>query len=272
MKRLFILSLMIILTVGVPHAAMTGLEGHNVYIYPVVRVTTETNGGSGTVVYSRAKNGIFETYIITNNHVIADAVKIKDEWDSNEKKEVKIERRSVVFVEIFKYRSISDPTGTFKIQADILAYSKDQDLALLKLRYDEKINNVAKLPPKDLNYNVLDESISVGCSLLFPPIPAVGIISRKNVLVDSLAYDMSTSQIIYGNSGGAMFLSDGTWIGVPSMIPVTGWFLVVPITHMGLFIPFHRVYDWLDEEGYMFIYQKNMIKIDKEIKYGISRD
>jgi len=82
------------------------------------------------------------------------------------------------------------------------------------------------------------------------------MITRKNVLVESIPFDMSSSQIIYGNSGGAMYLADGTWIGVPSMVAATGWFVQVPITHMGLFIPFNRVYDWLDKEGYGFIYEK----------------
>lgn len=254
MKRLFLVAIVLALMIGVAGAAMTGIEGHKAYIYPVVRVTTGDGGGSGTMVCSRLVNGIYETYIITNNHVIASAISVKDEWDSTEKKDVKVERRSVVYVEIFKYRNISEPTGTLKVEADILAYSEAEDLGLLKLRYDEQVLNVAKLPPVALVYNVLDESISVGCSLLFPPLPATGVITRKNLLLESLPFDMSSSQIIFGNSGGAMFLADGTWIGVPSRVAVTGWFVKIPVSHMGLFIPVSRVYGWLDKEGYGFVY------------------
>ena len=64
----------------------------------------------------------------------------------------------------------------------------------------------------------------------------------------------SGRQIIFGNSGGAMYLANGTWIGVPSMVAVTGWFVSIPITHMGLFISYSRVYDWLNKEGYGFVY------------------
>lgn len=262
MKKLLLLAVAMALIVGVggtskATAAMTGLEGHSAYIYTVVRVTTQAGGGSGTVVYSMREDPLTETpyvtFIITNHHVIASAITITDEWDSAQRKEVKVERRAVVYVELFKYRNVSDPTGTLKVEADIVAYSETNDLALLKLRLDDKVEYVANLPYTDKKYDVLDESISVGCSLLFPPLPAVGNISRKNMLVDSLPYDMSTSQIIFGNSGGAMFLSDGTWIGVPSRVAAAGWY-GTPVPHMGLFIPFRRVYEWLKSEHYDFIY------------------
>ena len=82
---------------------------------------------------------------------------------------------------------------------------------------------------------------------------------------------MSSSQIIYGNSGGAMFLAEtGELIGIPSLVPVVGWGMAV--THMGLFIPVERIYDWLKEEHYDFIYdsEKNEKKCletrEKEIE------
>ena len=259
MKKRFLLAIAMAIALalmgGISSAAMVGIDGHKAYIYPVVRVTTNSGGGSGTVVCSRPVDGTYETYIITNNHVIASAILIKEEWDSVKKEDVKVERRSVVYVEIFAYRNVSEPTGTLKLEADILAYSEAEDLGLLKLRYDEQVTNIAKLPAPGLIYNVLDESISVGCSLLFPPLPATGVITRKNLLLESLPFDMSSSQIIFGNSGGAMFLADGTWIGVPSRVAATGWMGSVPITHMGLFISFSRVYGWLEKEGYGFVFK-----------------
>ena len=255
MKKMLLLAIALALLSVPAIACLRGLEGHQAYIYPVVRVTTSGGGGSGTIVYSKQNEaGAWETFVITNHHVIEEAIVVKEEWDSTKKEDVKIERLSVVYVEIFTYRNISEPTGTLKVEADIVAYSKTNDLGLIKLRYDDQVKNVAKLPAKDFKYNVLDASVSVGCSLLYPPIPATGEISRKNILIESIPFDMSTSQIIYGNSGGAMFLDDGTWIGVPSMVAASGWFVSIPITHMGLFIPFSRVYEWLDSEGYSYIY------------------
>ena len=294
-KQLFVLSVVLALMVSVgamaftgpPEARppevpktivpqiMTGMEGHKAYIYPVVRVTTENSGGSGTIIYSKEfESGKFSTYILTNHHVIAYAINISEEWDSALAKKIPVERRSVVYVEQFKYRNVSIPVGTMRIEADIKIYNKNEDMALLRLRYDEPVGVVAKIPKagEENGYKVLDETIAVGCSLLFPPLPTVGVVTRMDFLINSLAYHMSSAQVIYGNSGGAMFQSDGTLIGIPSMLAVTGWGGSVPITHMGLFVPIDRVYKWMEEERYNFIYdpsinEKTSLELrEKEIK------
>uniref|UniRef100_A0A6M3JW43 Putative trypsin-like peptidase domain containing protein n=1 Tax=viral metagenome TaxID=1070528 RepID=A0A6M3JW43_9ZZZZ len=266
MKKLFILSMVLALMVGTASAAMTGLEGHKSYIYPVVRVSSGGGGGSGTVIYSKeVEPGKYSTYILTNHHVIEGAINIGEEWDSSLAKKVQVERRSVVHVEQFKYRDISIPVGTMRIEADIKIYNKIEDMALLRLRYDEPVTAIAKLPAAgaENGYKVLDESIAVGCSLLFPPLPTVGVVTRMDYLVNSLPFHMSSAQIIYGNSGGAMFASDGTLIGIPSMVAVTGWFGSVPITHMGLFIPVDRVLKWLEDERYDFIFNSGLAEKDR---------
>ena len=260
MKKLFVLSMILaILSLSVPASAiMTGIDGHNAYIYPVVRVTTERGGGSGTVIYSEPsdKPGEFKTYILTNHHVVASAISISEEWDSAQGKNIDVERKQVVNVEIFKYRDISTPTGQLRVEADIVIYNKTEDMALLKLRFIEQIKHVAKTPErKDAEkFLVLDKTIAVGCSLLYPPLPTVGEVTRINMNIRSLPYHMSSSSIIYGNSGGAMFLEDGTLIGIPSMVAAAGW--GIPITHMGLFIPISRVYDWFNDANYEFLFEK----------------
>ena len=274
-KCLFILLIAFALMIGTAHAAYDGINGHNAYIYPVVRVTYDRNGGSGTIIYSKeVEPGKYSTYILTNNHVIEDAVTISEEWDSALAKKITIERRNIVYVEQFKYRDISIPVGTMRIEADIEIYNKQEDMALLRLRYDNKFITIAKLPKFGFenNYKVLDETIAVGCSLFFPPLPTIGIITRMDFMINSLPYHMSSAQIIYGNSGGAMFQSDGTLIGIPSLVVATGWMGSVPIPHMGLFIPIDRVYKWLEKERYNFIYdssvnEKTALELrEKEIK------
>lgn len=241
--------------------AMTGKEAHERYIYPVVRVSHGPFGGSGTIIYSQLnKNGVYSTYILTNHHVISGAITIEEKWDTDLQKNVKREKRSIVYVEIFKYRDLSTPIGTLKVEADIVIYNADEDMALIKLRSEDQAKYVASLFVGK-SYNTMDETVAVGCSLGFPPLPTAGHITRKNFQLDSLAYDMSSSQIIYGNSGGAMFLADtGELIGIPSRLAVIGW--GTPIPHMGLFIPIERILDWLEEEHYDFIYDNSKVEVD----------
>ena len=239
---------------------LRGFEAHKAYIYPVVRISTHYGTGSGTLVYSKTENDddSYSTYVLTNYHVIESAISITEDWDSNLKRNVTHERRSIVYVEIFKYRDVSVPVGTMKIESDIIIYNKLEDMALLKIRYDESIEYIAKLAPSEPEYMVMDRSIAVGCSLGWPTLPAVGEITRLRYQIQSLPYDMSSAQIIFGNSGGAMFLEDGTFIGIPSRVAMAGW--SGAITHMGLFIPAFRIYKWLETEHYDFIYKPDLIE------------
>ena len=180
------LVLLAILAIAFPvcglDAALTGPDAHEKYIYPTVRVSAKMGTGSGTLVYSMLseKPDCYSTYVLTNHHVIASAISIDDVWDSNLQKKIKREKRGIVYVEIFKYKDLSTPVGTTKLEADIVIYSEEHDIAVLKLRYEGTVDHVATLPIKEnvQNYRVADESVAVGCSLGWPPLISVGVISR----------------------------------------------------------------------------------------------
>jgi len=246
-------------------ASFTNSEAHQKYLYPVVRITYGYIGGSGTVIYSQPidTSGDYSTYILTNHHVVEDAISIEEEWNSDLQKQVKKEKRDIVYVEFFQYRELSVPIGTLKIEADIVLYNESEDMALVKTRSEDRADYVATLYPKgkEDDIHTFDETMAVGCALGWPPIPTPGILTRKGLQIDSYEYWTSTSQIIYGNSGGAMFLnSTGEFIGIPSKLAIVGW--GTPITHMGVFIPIERIYEWLEKEHYDFIFDST--KTEKE--------
>jgi len=264
--RFFVFIAMALLLIWATNAGafMSGEKAHTSMIYPVVRITTGHAAGSGTIIYSKLnEKETFSTYVLTNHHVVDGAISITEEWDSVIGEDVKKEKRGIIYVEIFQYKSLSIPVGTLKVEAEIMAYNKDEDMALVKLSSEKKSDYVAALYPrkKGDDIHVMDETVAVGCSLAFPPLPTTGILTRKNFQINSLPYHMSSSQIIYGNSGGAMFLdSVGQLIGIPSLVPVVGW--STPITHMGLFIPIDRICDWLEKEHYDFLFDAT--KTEKE--------
>lgn len=241
-------------------ASMTRQEMHEKMLYTVCRVN---GGGSGTIVYSAEnEDQTYSVYVLTNHHVVQDKITYSKEWDPFLEKETLRERRDTVYVEIFQYKQTSIDIGTFKVAADIVIYWKDGDLALLKLASESPVEYVATLLPRDAEYYIFDQTIAVGCSLAFPPLPTYGILTRRNYRINSLPYDMSQSQIIYGNSGGGMFLAEtGELIGVPARITVMNWG-TIPITHMGLFIPIFRVYEWLEREHFEFIFDATTTEAD----------
>ena len=98
MKKLFLAVLIVCFLSGTAWASLTGLAAHEKYLYPVVRVSCGNGSGSGTIIYSdMVEPGKYSTYVLTNHHVIASAIRIAEEWDSDLGKEIKKEIRSIIF-------------------------------------------------------------------------------------------------------------------------------------------------------------------------------
>jgi hypothetical protein len=100
----------------------------------------------------------------------------------------------------------------------------------------------------------------VGCALLHDPVLTTGIVTHFGDEIDGKLYWMSNAQIIFGNSGGAMFVTNNDryeFIGLPSRIAIAGW--STPITHLGYFSPISRVHEFFTEQGFQFLSPGNMM-------------
>jgi S1-C subfamily serine protease len=236
---------------------------HKQVLYPTVRVRTEKAGGSGTVAFSgkNCKDKV-ETYVITNHHVVADAIEVRKIWDARLGRDVKRDVRSTVSVEFFKYNNFSHCIGSFGVEADIMAYDAEQDVALLRLRDEENVAPyIAKLFPllRLDEVHLFDDIYACGAALGHSPIPTKGEITFMDDEIDNYKYWMSSALTIFGNSGGAVYrlneVGNYEWIGIPSRISMSmAGFSASPITHMGYFIPAWRVYRFLDVNHYQFVY------------------
>ena len=148
-------------------------ELHSKILYPVTRVRAGTAGGSGVVVYSQPDPKNSDEYInivITCQHVVDGAIKMRDEFDSVLKRSRKTDYFEEVVVEIFQYlgsRLISSNATT----GDIIAYDKYHDLAAIKLHNPNQMQYVASIVPEDEIQGVLlfDNVVTSGCSLLHDP-------------------------------------------------------------------------------------------------------
>ena len=247
------------------------IQKHEQMFYPTVRVRTKKAGGSGTVVYSQKndKDGEIYTYVITNQHVIADSVHLEKKWDPVLKRKVDKEILDTVNVEFFRFNNYSHTIGSFAVEADIVAYSEvegGQDWALLRVRDKEnEADYVANMfPLKDLdNIHIFDETYAVGASLGHPPVASNGMITYMDDEIEHYKYWMSSAPTIFGNSGGAVYRWSGNrkqyeYIGIPSRISIQPMgFSADAITHMGYFIPIDRVYKLLEDNDFQFIYDSN---------------
>lgn len=234
---------------------------HCQMLYPAVRVRAQKAGGSGTIIYSKPdKTGEFHSFALTNHHVIEDCVQVKKKWDSKLGRELKKETRATVYTEIFQYKYLSHCIGNTALESDIMCYDADQDIALLKLRSIEKMEHVANFIKKDdiPSLKIFDPTFAIGASLGHPPIATQGMITYMDDEIDNYKYWMSNAQIIYGNSGGSMYVRINDvyyFIGIPSRVSISGW--ADTITHMGYFIPPINIMEFLDKNHYEFIYDSN---------------
>ena len=247
------------------------IQKHEQMFYPTVRVRTKKAGGSGTVVYSQKndKDGEIYTYVITNQHVIADSVHLEKKWDPVLKRKVDKEILDTVNVEFFRFNNYSHTIGSFAVEADIVAYSEvegGQDWALLRVRDKEnEADYVANMFPLDDldNIHIFDETYAVGASLGHPPVASNGMITYMDDEIEHYKYWMSSAPTIFGNSGGAVYRWSGNrkqyeYIGIPSRISIQPMgFSADAITHMGYFIPIDRVYKLLEDNDFQFIYDSN---------------
>lgn len=237
-------------------------------LYPCVRVRSGKAGGSGTVIYSnKDKSGIYRTYVITCEHVVDDLIKIEKKWDPVLKKDRRMEVLGKASVELFYYEHLSRCKGSSgQHRANIVAYDKDGDIALLEVEREETpIDYVAHVYPKDevKQIHVLDQLYCVGAAMGHEPIVTNGVLSFMDEIIDNKEYWMSTAQSIFGNSGGSVFRHDENreqyeFLGMPARITVAMYgFSADAITHMGFFVPITRIYEFLDRNHYDFIYDKS---------------
>ena len=233
---------------------------HEEMLNTAVRINT---AGSGTVLYSRQHEGKWESYILTNYHVIRSQVKIREVWDGMKGKKVKRETREPVTAFWFDYVRCSRSVGTRGRTADIVAYDEQRDLALLKLRDTERgVARIAYMLPEDELPKLGQTVWAVGAGLGFPPSMTSGEMAFAEQVINGYRYQLATAPIIFGNSGGALFAYSDIrkkyeMVGVPSKVAAANFQVV---THMGWSIPTEAVYIFLRENFHGFIVGDKYLK------------
>lgn len=223
------------------------------------RIRSGNVGGSGTVIYSEQnKEGTYSTYVLTNEHVVDNNIKTEKEWSTLLKRDVKKDILGIVEVHFFQYKWEQRSIGATAIEADIMTYDKREDLALLKLRSEPRVESVARLYPKgkEKELRLGMSTMAIGAALGEPPVLTVGRLSQFGREIDNREYWLQTAPTIYGNSGGSVFLEETEdFIGVPSRLAVTiSGFGSDAITHLSYIVPITRIYGFLDDQLFRFIY------------------
>ena len=240
-------------------SSITPEQEHIEMLYPTVLIRLERGTGSGTVIYSELnEDQEYESYVLTNNHVIQTYVKISKIWNSELKEHVETENRRPVNIDLWEYNNFSTAIGTMGRIAEIVAYDKSRDLALLKVKDTERqMPYVATLYPEGLDNGpwIFQTVYAVGAGLGKPPFPTMGLLAGYGRDQDGNELYLASAPIIFGNSGGSLYVYSPRrtyeLIGVPSMVSAYGWGNVV--THMAWSRPIAEIRDFLRDHKYGFI-------------------
>ena len=242
---------------------LTQQELHEKILYPVTRVKCAKSGGSGVLIYSKEdpqNTGQFLNIVLTCQHVIDDAITVKNEWDSVLKREVKKDIMEEVSVEIFDYvgSKIASANST---QAEILAYDKNHDLAVVKLNNTKPQDWVADIHKKEEieDLQLFDPVWTSGCSLLHDPFANSGTLTYLREIIEQKTYMMYNAPSIFGNSGGGVFQGNsGHLLGLASRITsIQLGFGIDVMTWMGFCTHPERLYEFFEHQELQFIYDDN---------------
>jgi len=228
-------------------------------LLPNVRIRSGNVGGSGTVLYSAANgNGGHSTYILTNHHVVENNIEVQKKWSPLLKKKVDIDILGTVETHFFKWQYSSRAIGATEILADIMTYDVEEDLALVKIRDEDLAPGVAKLFKRgeEKNLRLGEPLLAIGAGMGEAPVVTQGILSQFGREIENREFWLSTAPTIFGNSGGAVYLSETSeFLGVPARIAViASFFGGDAITHLSYFIPITRVYKFLEDQMFRFVY------------------
>jgi len=200
--------------------------------------------GSGTVIKcEETKNG-WGVYILTAYHVISPG-KGMSKWK---------DPSTVMILFYDENNFVSIVTKSHAVAAN-----PEIDAAILYFEYDREIVNVARMPSR-LEFEevgLFNNIFVMGCALGIPPTYTNGRITSVNTMIEGGRYWMGNAPVIYGNSGGGIFLEeDGSIIGI--LCRVYSYAGGIAVSHLAVFMPMRTIYDWLDETKLSHLYPEEL--------------
>lgn len=188
---------------------------------PVVKVQLLASHGSGVIVYSQRVGESYRTFVLTNFHVVDDAVRTNKHG---------VEVRDDVRVMITKFEDEGRDYTECETNAYIVTYNKTLDTALLELT-DRSLHfeSVARLLPRDKKLGLFQKVWNVGHPGGQPLMFSHGLITllgkrmHFGLYGTNADYIRTNSPIYFGNSGGGTFLEKDDQfylIGMPTRIRI----------------------------------------------------
>lgn len=228
----------VIKDVSGPAPAVMSQETALHLIQSTLKVISSHGSGTGFIIYAGQRSGksddkAYYNYVVTCHHVT--------EGDSS------------VTVQQFHYLDGKFINSSTLVKGDVVLTDSAHDLSLIEVKTEEPFHNMVKLltPPELKKMRLYEPVYTCGCGLGNPPYVA----NAGNVSLFDDNFIQVTSPVIFGNSGGGVYTTDGRLIGVSRAIPLDTYGGVYP--QAGLCVPVWIVDIWLRLNNFGFLNDAN---------------
>jgi len=189
--------------------------------------------GSGVIVTRTFPNGEKVNFVWTAAHVVDNLRKTKDVIDPKSG----TKRTVVEFDDAMVVKSLTEDgrsVGKVEFYAQVVRYSAEEDLALLRLRkknfVDATVTFYLDKEIPSLGTNLLHVGSLLG--QLGSNSMTTGIMSQHGRLIDKKVFDQTTVAAFPGSSGGGVYLTDGRMVGMLVRGAGETFNLIVPVRRM----------------------------------------
>ena len=241
MRQVFMLLLAVALASPAPAASDTQKVANHLQEVSVT-VKQGTTQGSGVIKTRTMKIDGKDTsvnFVWTAAHVVAGARSVDTVIDTRTGTERKIVKFKDVSI-VQEFRQDGRRVGEYKLDAQVICYSKENDVALLRLRKSgfktESVQFYLGKPIPPLGTDLYHVGSMAGQELGANSMTS-GIVAQIGRTFDNQPYDQTTVTASPGSSGGGVFLRDGRQIGILTLGVRGG-------DNFNFIVPIRRVYAW----------------------------
>jgi len=234
-----------------------------------VTLQAESSGvrveGSGVIKTIRVKeNGKDEyiSYVWTAAHVVAGLRSEKSFLDTDGRHKQVVRFQDAVVVQ--ELAQNGRRVGETRMIAQIIRYSKDEDLAVLKVRKKNFIIESVKFNKTVDGVTPIGTDVyhvgSMSGKTLGANSMTNGIIAQVGRILEGQPFDQTTVTATNGSSGGGVYTRDGVCIGLVTIGVRTG-------DNFNFIVPIRRIAKWAKSAGVEWaLYDGIKMPVEKEMK------